>query len=69
MSSIKHAVEKTISWRIVATVSTFIILWVYTGSPLAGLAIGGVDAVIKTILYYLHERAWDSFDDKASKKK
>jgi len=68
MASRKHAIEKTISWRVVATLSTFAIVWVYTGDLIVGLAIGGVDALVKTILYYFHERSWDELDEKRSKK-
>lgn len=52
------ALAKTITWRIVATTTTFLIAWALTGDLTAGAAIGGVEAVAKMGLYYWHERAW-----------
>ena len=49
---------KTISWRFVATTTTFVIAWLVTGDIGAGAAIGGIEAVAKMALYYWHERVW-----------
>ena len=49
---------KAITWRIIASLTTFLIGWSLTGDMHAGLAIGSVDFIIKFILYYAHERAW-----------
>lgn len=51
-------IAKTLSWRVVATSTTFLLSWLFTGSVAIGLAIGGSEALIKMLLYYLHERAW-----------
>ena len=58
MESIKKSIYKTISWRIVATLGTFVIAFVFTGKISISLGIGIADGVIKTILYYGHERVW-----------
>ena len=55
----KRSLAKTISWRITATTTTFIIAWIVTGDLGAGAAIGGVEAVAKMFLYYGHERIWE----------
>ena len=56
----KHvALMKTITWRILAVTGTIIIAFVFTGSIGISLGIGSVDIIVKTIMYYLHERAWD----------
>ena len=50
---------KTISWRIVATLTTLLISYLITGSlALAGL-IGGIEFLSKIFLYYMHERIWN----------
>lgn len=49
---------KTVSWRLIATTTTFIIAWLVTGQVAAGVAIGGIEAVTKMGLYYAHERVW-----------
>lgn len=63
MESKKRTVYKTISWRIIATAILFIISFIATGSlPIAGTLIG-MDIIVKTILYYLHERVWSKVKD------
>lgn len=49
---------KTATWRVSASLTTFIISWIVTGQLTVGLTIGIVDAAVKTFLYYGHERAW-----------
>ena len=61
MVSYKRHIAKTISWRIVGTLDTFILSWILTGSIKVGAAIGGAEVVTKTILYFFHERAWYKF--------
>jgi len=52
-------VIKTISWRLVATVMTFVIAGVILqdASGLA-LTIALIEIVSKTVFYYIHERMW-----------
>ena len=49
---------KAITWRIIASFTTFIIGWVITGDLEFGMAIGAADVLIKITLYYFHERLW-----------
>ncbi len=56
--SVKKSLMKTISWRIIATATTFVIGWIVTGSVLAGGAIASIEFWAKLALYYAHERAW-----------
>lgn len=49
---------KSITWRLIASLTTFLIGWVTTGDITTGISIGGLDFFIKLILYYLHERIW-----------
>ena len=54
----KRHIAKTITWRVLGTITTFLIGWITTGNITAGLSIGGFDFFIKIFLYYVHERAW-----------
>ena len=70
----KRHILKTITWRIVGTLDTFLLSWLITGSVKIGAAIGAVEVITKMILYYLHERAWYKLsrfgiDDKNRRKK
>ncbi len=57
----KHirSIVKTISWRVTATVTTVLLVWVITGQMKAAFAIGGIEVFLKMLLYYLHERSWN----------
>tara|TARA_Y100000592_G_scaffold94961_1_gene160587 strand:+ start:210 stop:437 length:228 start_codon:yes stop_codon:yes gene_type:complete len=70
----KRHILKTISWRIVGTLDTFLLSWFITGNIKIGAAIGGIEVLTKMILYYFHERAWYRFsrfgiNDKNRRKK
>ena len=56
----KRTIIKTITWRITASFTTFIIAWFLTGNLLIGLSIGGIEAIAKIFLYYFHERLWNN---------
>jgi uncharacterized membrane protein len=58
-----RTIAKTISWRIVASITTFIIFYVTTGEKIAAGIIGaavGVEAITKMAIYYVHERLWEN---------
>lgn len=49
---------KTITWRIVGTLDTFILSWLISSDMAVGLQIGLLELITKMILYYVHERLW-----------
>eukprot|EP00039_Didymoeca_costata_P013616 m.210235 g.210235 ORF g.210235 m.210235 type:complete len:125 (-) comp15822_c0_seq5:2246-2620(-) len=53
-----RTVAKTLSWRFFATGSTIIIGFLLTGSWGTAFAVGVPDVLIKSILYFQHERVW-----------
>jgi len=50
---------KTITWRILASLDTFLIAWFVSGSISVGGWIATIEVITKIILYYFHERAWN----------
>ena len=50
---------RAISWRVVATASTALLVYLLTGDAGVALAAGLLDAAIKLVLWPLHERVWD----------
>ena len=56
----KRTIVKTMTWRITASLTTFIIAWMLTGDFLIGATIGGIEGVTKIFLYYFHERIWNN---------
>jgi uncharacterized membrane protein len=49
---------KGISWRVVGTLDTMLLSYIFTGNLKIAAAIGGTEVISKVGLYYLHERAW-----------
>lgn len=58
METHARSVAKAISWRITGTLDTMLISLVITQSFKLAAAIGFTEVVTKSLLYYLHERAW-----------
>ncbi|WP_421765519.1 DUF2061 domain-containing protein [Ekhidna sp.] len=71
-STIRH-LYKTLTWRIIASVTTFLIaFFIFREDPAAiqkASGIAFVESILKMLFYYLHERAWHSskFGLKSSK--
>lgn len=54
-----RTIIKTVSWRIVATIMTFIIAGaILEGDNNLAILIALIEIITKTIFYYLHERLW-----------
>lgn len=58
----KRHIAKAVTWRVIATGTTFSLAWIITGSVEIGATIGGFEATSKMVLYYLHERVWYKLD-------
>jgi uncharacterized membrane protein len=54
----KRHLLKAVTWRIIASITSFLIGWLVTGSLNVGITVGIFDIIIKFILYYFHERIW-----------
>ncbi len=53
-----RSILKAISWRFVATCTTFIIAYIVTGKTKFAMEIAGVEVFSKMLIYYFHERMW-----------
>jgi len=51
---------KTFSWRIVATTTTICIAYLVFGDISNALKVGGIEFFAKMVIYYFHERIWQS---------
>jgi len=56
----KRTLVKTMTWRVTASFTTFLIAWILTGDLLIGVSIGSIEAIAKIFLYYYHERIWNN---------
>ena len=49
---------KSISWRVMASLTTVVIAYFVTQDTAIALQIGTIEFLAKLVVYYLHERAW-----------
>ena len=54
----KRSIAKGISWRLFATTTTVIIVFVFFGRLDLAIAAGVLETVVKVALYWAHERVW-----------
>lgn len=59
MDTHARSVVKAISWRVMATLVTGILTFLFTGNLLIAIGVGSSEAVSKIALYWAHERLWD----------
>ena len=56
---VTRTLYKTLSWRAIATVITFIVAGeILNTQDYAALYIAGIEIFTKSLLYYMHERLW-----------
>ena len=53
-----RTVVKAGSWRVIATLTTMTIIFLFTRKIILSLGVGLVEVIAKITFYYLHERAW-----------
>lgn len=54
-----RSIAKAISWRVLGSVATMLLVLVFTGRLALSLAVGGIEFISKIGLFWVHERAWD----------
>ena len=54
-----RSLAKALTWRVTATLTTALIAYIVTGAVRTAVIIGGIEFVLKFIIYYGHERAWN----------
>jgi len=55
----RRTLLKTFSWRIVATSTTMVLVWIFTGQLKSAATVGLFEFFSKMLFYYLHERIWN----------
>jgi uncharacterized membrane protein len=53
-----RSVLKALTYRATGTATTMGLTYAVTGEVAVALAIGSIEPVVKIVVYYLHERAW-----------
>ena len=57
-ASRRRHLAKTITWRIIASATTFSFVYIVFGDIKAASGIMVMESILKMALYYFHERAW-----------
>ena len=56
----RRSLTKTLTWRVLASLDTFLIYWFVSGEASIGITIASLEVITKLVIYYFHERAWDN---------
>lgn len=56
-----RSVLKSVSFRFISTLTTMIMILVFTKNLVVSLQIGTIEFFGKLLLYYFHERLWNVF--------
>jgi uncharacterized membrane protein len=58
----KRSFIKSVTWRVVALVTTMIAVYIYSKDLKQSLVVGISANLVKFFLYYLHERLWEKVE-------
>lgn len=56
-----YTLHKTITYRLLSFLTSFIVVFIVTGSAWAALTISPIDQLIHLFLYYYHEKGWNIY--------
>lgn len=60
--SARRSLAKAVSWRITASIATFLIAWIISADFAIAGSIASVQLIVNFILYFVHERIWNRID-------
>ncbi|MAG73452.1 hypothetical protein CL620_03995 [archaeon] len=58
----KRSIAKMISWRIIASSTTIVLVYLVTNRVDLSVGVGMAEALLKMAFYYTHERGWDKIE-------
>jgi uncharacterized membrane protein len=62
MDTFQRSLTKTVVWRIIATLVTLVVTYLFTGELTQATTITLVIACLLMVGYYLNERVWDKIE-------
>ncbi len=54
-----RSVVKGLVWRGLASLATFVLVFIFTREPVMAFEVSLLEVVVKLLLYYGHERIWN----------
>lgn len=64
-SSHWHSILKAVSWRFFGTLATMVLVFLFTHQWTVSFYVGLLEMTAKILLFYIHERLWIRFGQKA----
>ena len=61
MENRTRIILKSISFRLIATITTIVLVFAFTKEIAFGLQVGFLEFFAKIVLFYYHERLWNMF--------
>jgi len=61
MENQTRLVLKSVSFRLIATLTTIVLVFAFTQEISFGLQVGFLEFFAKIVLFYYHERLWNTF--------
>lgn len=59
MDSSARSFAKAVSYRVLGSAGTALIVFIFSGNMPLSAGVGAIDMVLKIALYFLHERIWN----------
>jgi adenylylsulfate kinase len=59
MESHSRSIAKAVSYRLLGSATTGLIVYVFTGKGSLSVGASALDMVLKIGVYFIHERIWD----------
>jgi uncharacterized membrane protein len=59
MDSSARSLAKAVSYRVLGSAGTALIVFIFSGNMPLSAGVGAIDMVLKIALYFLHERIWN----------
>jgi len=59
METHTRSIAKAVSWRVFATLTTMLLVFIFTRNWVLSGDVGLAELVSKIVIYYLHERVWN----------
>jgi adenylylsulfate kinase len=54
-----RSIAKAVSWRVLGTFTTALLVYIFTRRVALSLTVGALEFTSKIALFWLHERVWD----------
>jgi len=59
MDSSARSLAKAVSYRVLGSAATALIVFIFSGNRPLSAGVGAIDMVLKIALYFVHERLWN----------